>query len=53
MAIMSTRGMSNPSLIQDSDEMSGYPDKGFTSHQVYAYNEYMRDKHPKLFRNLL
>ena len=24
MVIMSTRGMSNPSLIQDSDEMCGY-----------------------------
>ena len=53
MVIMSTRGANSFSLIQDSDEMSGYPDKGFTNHQVYDYNEYMRDKHPKLTRNLL
>ena len=52
MVIMSTRGADSSSLIQDSDEMCGSRNKGFTNQEVCGYNEYMRQGRLKsLFTN--
>ena len=42
MFIIRTRGADSSSLIQDQDEMCGYPNKGFTNQEFCGYNEYMK-----------